>query len=368
VPIRISMKFSNNTLFYPDNKALDKTLESFNSKPDSDFNSDLNLDLHSDLHPDLHPDLQEGVTAQDNFSHTRGNFEQYIFGTDSLETACQTLESELTGSFREQAPLDWALTQNNLGNIFAALGQTQNDDGLYENSYKKAIQSFQRALEELNQENAPLDWAATQYNLGTVTHALGRQLSDTKLIKKAVDAYTDALLEWTREKTPLQWASTMHQLGATFHTHGLLLKGNRTLQKSVVAYKNALVEFDADNTALELVATHNNRGVVLQHLGESEENSGRLEEAIRAYEKALLVSQEQQLPIHLAVMTKVNIATARAVLAELKKDLAIAQEAADDFELIIELFHNACQPDCLKHCKEQLDNAQTLVKAFSGNK
>ena len=166
---------------------------------------------------------------------------------------------------------------------------------------------------------------------------------------------------------PLEWATTMHQLGATLHAHGMLLKGNRTLQKSVVAYKNALAVFDADNHAMELVATHNNRGAALHHLGESEENTGRLEEAIRAYEKALLVCQEQQLPIHLAVMCRVNIATARGVLAELTKDSAIAQETADDFELIVELFQSACQPLCLKHCKEQLAHALSMVEALSGN-
>jgi tetratricopeptide (TPR) repeat protein len=343
------MKFSNNYVFYPYNKALEQAIERYKS-------------ILSD-HVAENDNRDDRATVQDNFTHTHGNFEQYSYSSNSLESARETLEAELTEKYREQAPLDWAATQNSLGNILAALGQQQRDDDLF----KKAIQSFNSALEELNQENAPLDWAATQYNLGTATQALGRQLSDSKLLKKSVNAYTNALLEWTREQMPLEWALTMHQLGATFHTHGKLLRGNRTFQKSVVAYKNALAELDADNTALELAATHNNRGAVLQHLGESEENPGRLEEAIRSYERALLVCQEQQLPIHLAVMSKVNIATARGVLAELTKDLAIAQETADDFELIIELFHSACQPPCLKHCEQQLDNAQSLVKAFSGN-
>ena len=347
-PIRISMKFSNNYVFYPDNKALVQAID--HSKSISDQNDS----------PDSRPD--NSMAVPDNFTHTRGNYEQHSYSSNSLENARETLEAELTEKYREQAPLDWAVTQNSLGNILAALGQHQRNDDLF----KKAIQSFNSALEELNQENAPLDWAATQYNLGTATQALGRQLSDSKLLKKSVNAYTNALLKWTREQMPLEWASTMHQLGATFHAHGKLLKGNRTFQKSVVAYKNALAEFDADNTALELAATHNNRGAVLQHLGESEENPERLEEAIRSYETALLVCQEQQLPIHLAVMSKVNIATARGVLAELTKDSAIAQETADDFELIIELFHSACQPLCLKHCEELLDNAQSLVKALTG--
>lgn len=349
MPTRISMKYSNNYIFYPDNKALEQAIESYiSSLPES---------AAAIAVPDTN------VTVQDNFTYTRGNYELHRYSSNSLENARERFEAELTEQDREQVPLEWAMTQNNLGNVLAALGQQRCDEELF----REAIQSFNNALEVLNQKNAPLDWAATQYNLGTATQALGRQLGDAKLLKKAADAYTDALLEWTREQMPLEWASAMYQIGATFHTQGKLLKGNRTLQKSVVAYKNALAVFDADNTALELVATHNNRGAVLHHLGESEENSERLEEAIRAYEKALLVCQEQQLPMHLAVMSRVNIATARRVLAELTKDSAIAQQAADEFELIVELFQSACQPLCLRHCVEQLDNTLSLVKVFSSN-
>jgi hypothetical protein len=172
-------------------------------------------------------------------------------------------------------------------------------------------------------------------------------------------------LEWSRKETPDEWASAMHQLGATFHTYGMLLKGNRTFQKSVVAYKNALAELDADNFAFELASTHNNCGAVLHNLSESEENPVRMEEAIRSYETALTVCMEQQLPIHLAVLCKVNRSTALIALAELTKDTKLADEVADEFELIIECFPHALQPLCLKHCEEQLNKAKSLALAIS---
>ncbi len=343
------MKFSNNYIFYPNNSELVKAIDHYKSLlSDQDAIDDT-------------PDT--GVAVQDNFIHTRGNFEQHRFNTNILESARETLESILTERSREQAPLEWATIQNSLGNILAALGQQLSDDDLFE----RAILSFNRALEELTQENTPQDWARTQYNLGTAAQALGRQLGDSKLLKKSVDAYTNALLEWTREQMPLEWATTMYQLGASFHVYGKLLKGNRTLQKSVVAFKNALAGYDADNHALELAATHNSRGVVLHNLAESEDNAERLEEAIRSYETALTVCMEQQLPFHLAVLCRVNKSTARSVLAELTNDSAIAEEVGDDFELIIECFPHALQPLCLKHCEEQLTKAQSMIETFSGN-
>jgi tetratricopeptide (TPR) repeat protein len=184
---------------------------------------------------------------------------------------------------------------------------------------------------------------------------LGRQQGDSKLLKVSIDAYTNALLVVTRAQDPEQWAIVMFQLGASFYAHGKLLKGNRTLEKSAVAFKNALAGFDADNHAHALAATHNSRGVVLHNLAESEGNAERLQEAIGSYETALTVCMEQQLPIHLAVLCRVNRSTAKAVLAELTKNQSLAEEAADDFELIIECFPNALQPLCLKYCEDQLN-------------
>ncbi len=336
------MNYSKTYIFYPDNRALERAIANSTGM------------LGEELAEAATPDSK--VTVADNFLYTRGNYEQHRFSSNILESAREALEVSLTDEYRGQEPLAWAETQNSLGNILAALGQQQSDVELFE----KAIQCFNNALEEFNQEASPLDWAATQYNLGTAKQALGRQLSDAKLLKQSTDAYTNALLVWTKDTTPLEWALTMHQLGATFHAHGKLLKGSRTFEKSVVAYKNALAGLDADNYAFELAATHNNCGAVLHNLGESEENPERLEEAIRSYETALTVCMEQQLPIHLAVLCRVNKSTARSVLAELTKDAALADDVADEFELIIECFPHALQPLCLKHCEEQMNKAKSL--------
>ncbi|RPJ43977.1 MAG: tetratricopeptide repeat protein [Betaproteobacteria bacterium] len=334
------MKLSNNYILYPDNRALERAIA-----------SSLGM-LGNGLVEAATPDNK--VTVADNFLYTRGNYEQHRFSSNILDSVREALAESLTDQYRDQEPLAWAETQNSLGNILAAQGQQQRDVELYE----KAIECFNKALEEFKQEKSPLDWAATQYNLGTAMQALGRQRDNAKLLKAAIDAYTNALLEWSRKETPEKWASAMHQLGATFHAHGRLLKGNRTFQKSVVAYKNALAVFDADNYAFELAATHNNCGAVLHNLGESEENPDRLDEAIRSYETALTVCLEQQLPIHLAVLCRVNRSTARSVLAELTKDTTLADDVADEFELIIECFPHALQPLCLKHCEEQINKAK----------
>lgn len=340
------MKFSTNYLIYPENRALERAIA-----------NSIGM-LNGEAAAAAVPNTQ--VAVADNFRFTRGNYEQHRFSSRIFESLREALEASLTGTddaagiSRSREPLVWAETQNKLGNVLAAQGQQRRDAALFE----RAIQCFGNALEEFRQESSPLEWAAAQYDLGTANHALGRLLEDTKPLKIAVDAYTNALLVWTRDKYPEDWMFTLHQLGATLHTFGTLLKGNRQFQKSVVAYKNALAVLDADNYALELTATHNNRAAVLHHLGESEENPDRLKEAINSYELALTVSMEQQLPIHVSVICRVNKATAQNVLAQLTHDTALAGDVADEFEVILECFSHALQPLCLKHCKEQMDMAR----------
>ena len=339
------MKFSTNYILYPENRALQRAIANSLGM--------LNAEAVAAATPDTR------VAVADNFRFTRGNYEQHRFSSRIFEPLCEVLEAALTdapapSAYRDHRPSAWAEAQNNLGNILAALGQQRRDAALFE----QAIQCFSKALEVFTQEDSPLEWAATQYDLGTANQSLGRLLETTQPLKLAVDAYTSALLIWTRDEHPEDWMKTMHQLGAALHSHGKLLKGNRQFQKSVVAYKNALAALDADNYALELTATHNNRAAVLHHLGESEGNAERLKEAINSYEKALTVSMEQQLPIHLAVICRVNKATAQNSLAQMTNDAALAEAVADEFEVIMECFPHALQPLCMKHCREQMQQAR----------
>jgi len=334
------MNYSNLYILYPVNRALERAIA-----------DSLRL-LSDDAIAAAMPDTQ--VTVADKFLHTRGNSELRHFSANVLESAQNAFESALAA---EQDGVVRATLLNHLGNVLAALAQNRRDAGLY----RKSVESFEKALELVSQDASPAQWAATQANLGTALQALGRQEADAKLLNASVEAYTAALLVYSRKETPEPWLLVMHELGAALHAYGLLLKGNRTLQKAVVAYKNALALLDADNYAFELTATHNNRGAVLHHLGESEDNPERIQEAIDSYEKALTVSMEQQLPFHLAVVVRVNKATAQNVLADLAKDTALAQDVADEFELILECFPHALQPLCIKHCEAQMIQARKLA-------
>ena len=79
--------------------------------------------------------------------------------------------------------MDWAMTQNNLGNALRVLGERGDDDAL-----KGAVTAYRDALTVYTPEAAPMQWATTQNNLGTALQVLGER-GDDDALKGAVTAF-----------------------------------------------------------------------------------------------------------------------------------------------------------------------------------
>jgi hypothetical protein len=68
-------------------------------------------------------------------------------------------------------------------------------------------------LQENTRARVPLDWAMTQVNLGNALVRVGERESGTARLEAAVAAYREALQEFTPARVPLQWAMTQVNLG-----------------------------------------------------------------------------------------------------------------------------------------------------------
>ena len=88
---------------------------------------------------------------------------------------------------------------------FETLGERESGTARLE----EAVAAYRAALEELTRERVPLDWATTQNNLGDALRTLGERESGTARLEEAVAAYRAALEEWTRERVPLAWAASL---------------------------------------------------------------------------------------------------------------------------------------------------------------
>ena len=68
------------------------------------------------------------------------------------------------------------------------------------------------AEKEYTRARVPLDWAMTQMNLGVALKNLGERESGTDKLDEAVAAYREALKEYPRERVPYYWERTQHNL------------------------------------------------------------------------------------------------------------------------------------------------------------
>ncbi len=85
---------------------------------------------------------------------------------------------------------------------------------------EELVAAYREALKEFIRERAPLDWAMTQSDLGNALAILGEREGRTATLEEAVAVYREALKEFTRERAPLQWATIQNNLGAALATIG----------------------------------------------------------------------------------------------------------------------------------------------------
>ncbi|MCP5196996.1 MAG: tetratricopeptide repeat protein [Gammaproteobacteria bacterium] len=245
-------------------------------------------------------------------------------GTARLEEAVTAYRAALEEVTRERVPLTWALTQTNLGNALQALGEREANPARLE----EAMAAFQAALEEVTRDRVPLDWAMTQTNLGTALQTLGEWEAGTARLKEAVTAYRAALEERTRDRVPLDWAMTQSNLGNALQALGIREAGTARLEEAVTTYRVALEEVTRERVPLYWAGTQNNLGVALARLGEREANPARLEEAVSAYRAALEERTRERVPLDWA-QTQRNLARAYRALHDEAKAEAICQELRD---------------------------------------
>ena len=185
-------------------------------------------------------------------------------GTERLEQAVDAFTEVLKEQTREQVPLDWATTQNNLGVALSALGERESGTERLE----QAVDAYAEALKEQTRDRVPLNWAATQNNLGGALTALGERESGTERLEQAVDAYAEALKEWTRDRVPLNWAMTQNNLGVALTALGERESGTERLEQAVDAFTEALKERTRDRVPLDWAMTQNNLGAAIRILRE----------------------------------------------------------------------------------------------------
>jgi tetratricopeptide (TPR) repeat protein len=239
-----------------------------------------------------------------------------------LEEAVAAYRAALREATRESSPLDWAATQHNLGAALSILGERDSGTGWLD----EAVAAYREALKEWTRERVPLYWAATQNNLGTALSDLGERASGTGQLEDAIAACREALKEWTRERVPLDWATAQNNLGNALQRLGSRESGTGRLDEAVVAFREALKERTRERVPLHWAMTQNNLGTALFRLGERESGSGRLKEAVVAHREALKEWTRVRVPLDWA-MTQNNLGNALATLGDRQRGAGLLRRA-----------------------------------------
>src|SRR5262249_18294235 len=159
---------------------------------------------------------------RENVSRNEAEFLADEAGIDHLNLAYREAAKKyaeaanLVGSFDRDA--QWRYLLKQAGALYDHGNEFGDNEALLE-----AIGLNHSALRFAPRERVPLDWAMTQNNLGNALSMLGERESRTMHLEEGVGAYRAALEERTRERVPLQWAMTQHNLGIV-----LIRLGTRT--------------------------------------------------------------------------------------------------------------------------------------------
>ncbi len=268
-------------------------------------------------------------------------------GTARLEEAVTACRDALKEYTRERVPLNWATAQNNLGTALLALTSRGDDRAVYQ-----AIDAYRDALLECSRKRAPYIWAMVQNNLGNALVVLGER-GDNDALRQAVVCFQAALLEHTRERTPLAWAMAQNNLGNALRLLGQ--RGdNNALRLAVGYYQGALLGFSRDRVPLDWANIQHNLGGVLRMLGELGDDDASLL-AVVACKAALLERTQDRTPLDWA-MTKVALGDALRVLGE-RGDYHALYEAIDAYRDALREYTRECAPLAWATVQNNLGNA-----------
>ena len=178
-------------------------------------------------------------------------------------------------------------------------------------------------------------------------------------------AYRAALQERTRDKVPLNWAATQNNLGTALSTLGARESGTAPLEQAVVAYRAALEEQTRDRVPLVWAMTQNNLGAALALWGERDGNLERLQAAVAAGRAALEERTRDRVPLDWALSCG-NLAFAETLLAVQQTNLIDAQAALRRLEDAHGMLSDERHAAYAQHLVPRIEKARAAVATLAG--
>ena len=176
-----------------------------------------------------------------------------------------------------------------------------------EDSLHMAVAYFQRTQLDWTRERDPLEWAMTQLNLGVALSELSNLDDRVETMRAAMVAYQNALAVYQSRSDGLDSASVQLMMGGTFAAIAKHETGAANLHRAVDSYRAAAKGFDFHYYPASSAEAQRRLGSALWYLGENGGGAEDFEEAITADREALKVYSKRHAPIMWAA-TQLQIA------------------------------------------------------------
>lgn len=161
------------------------------------------------------------------------------------------------------------------------------------NSDEEDIALYKQALQEINREQSPSEWAEVQSNLATAY--FNRFKGDrAENLEQAIAASESALQVYTREAFPELWAKTQATLAKAYSER---IGGDRAenLERAIAACQLALQVYTREAFPEDWAKTQTNLAIAYSKRFQGD-RADNIEQAISAYESALQVYTHEAFP------------------------------------------------------------------------
>lgn len=140
----------------------------------------------------------------------------------------------------DKFPIDYAATQNNMGNAYRRLAEVSIKTDSKAENCKRAIKAHIEALKVRTRDRYPMDYAMTQNNLGVDYQRLARVERQAENCKMAIKACQEALEVYAIDRFPMDYAMTQNSLGNAYKTLAEVEHRGENCKLAIKAYQEAL--------------------------------------------------------------------------------------------------------------------------------
>ncbi len=215
----------------------------------------------------------------------------------NCQAAISAYEKALKVYTLERYPRYYATTQNNLGNAYRQLAEAEVDVEKKVLKCRAAISAFEKALKVRTRESFPMDYAMTQNNLGNAYSTLAPVREKAAHCRMAISAFEKAIKVFTLETFPMQYAMTLSNMGNAYSILADVEEPENNSRAAISAYEKALTVYTLERFPMDYAMTQNNIMAAYGTLAMVEDKAQNYKMAKRAFDEALKVYTKEKLPL-----------------------------------------------------------------------